>query len=463
MRNNILDIIPHFLYNQIMKYCTTTEIADRWNISDRRVRVLCREGRIPGVIEENGSYLIPYDAIKPGDKRYRREAVYSYTDIERSMAREAEKAYRTVSPILYMKWGDDVVAQIDSEYSVYFTAPEYNTVVSELTQGRRIWDREQFESFLQDRIVSRDRRDIERILFRCGLSSYDVIKVAEATKAINASDMLWITRDPDERIHDAASEVFESVFLHKIDAQGESIDTPEGFNIKRYGVFRGQYGIYKKRISPVTCDVESELAVSGLAELMGVPCCRTYRIDEDTIFSRFEYDFSREYIVHMRRLYEANLRSGFIRSDNEYRNLLSIRPQYQVDFIRMIALDFVTRQDDRHLSNIAVKLSNDRETFYPLYDNGRSLFYEDTEETAARACRNDETFATAFGASGTYYDYVKEIAGSGTDFSALLNLDIRDAEIREVLKKSGFKGYRLDASEEWIGKTLQLLKELSAR
>ena len=46
----------------------------------------------------------------------------------------------------------------------------------------------------------------------------------------------------------------------------------------------------------------------------------------------------------------------------------------------MILLDFITRQDDRHLSNMAIKINNEGESFYPLYDNGRSLFYEDTEE-----------------------------------------------------------------------------------
>ena len=47
-----------------MKYLTTTEVAEKWNISDRRVRVLCKEGRIPGIKEENGSYMIPFDAVK---------------------------------------------------------------------------------------------------------------------------------------------------------------------------------------------------------------------------------------------------------------------------------------------------------------------------------------------------------------------------------------------------------------
>ena len=81
----------------------------------------------------------------------------------------------------------------------------------------------------------------------------------------------------------------------------------------------------------------------------------------------------KEYIVHFRRLFNG------ARSDNEYRNLIGVRPQYRNDVARMILLDFITRQDDRHLSNMAIKIGSGGESFYALYDNGRSLFYEDTE------------------------------------------------------------------------------------
>lgn len=434
-----------------MIYLTTQQTAAKWNISDRRVRVLCREGRIPGVIEENGSYLIPSDAAKPADKRFRTGA---------GVVKESAHAYTSAAPVMYLKWDDEVIGRIYDDYSVNFTKPDLNETVRLYTCGSERWSRGEFEEFLRDRIVSRDRRDIERILFRCGLSGFDPIRIGIVTKAINAKDLLWITKDPDERMQDAVTDVFESIFVQKIDAEGDSIDTPEGANIKRYGVLDGRYGIYKKRLSPVTTDVESELAVCGLAKAMGVRCCRVMRADEDSVFSCFEYNFASEYIVHMRRLMEVKASAGMLRSDNEYMNLISVRPQYQADIIRMIALDFVTRQDDRHLSNIAVKISGDKETFYPLYDNGRSLFYEDSEETAARACGDIELYATSFGASGTYYDHVKEIAESGVDFSRLVNLDLDSNEVLRILKDSGFRSYRLEASMKWIGETLKILKML---
>lgn len=52
-------------------YITVKEAAMKWNISDRRVRILCAEGKIPGVTREGRSWMIPTDAKKPEDGRYK--------------------------------------------------------------------------------------------------------------------------------------------------------------------------------------------------------------------------------------------------------------------------------------------------------------------------------------------------------------------------------------------------------
>lgn len=52
-------------------YISVKQAAEKWNISDRRVRVLCSEGRIPGVIREGRSWKIPETAKKPEDGRYK--------------------------------------------------------------------------------------------------------------------------------------------------------------------------------------------------------------------------------------------------------------------------------------------------------------------------------------------------------------------------------------------------------
>jgi len=52
-----------------MEYLTAIEIADKWGISSRRVRILCNEGRVEGAITKGNLWLIPYDAKKPVEQR----------------------------------------------------------------------------------------------------------------------------------------------------------------------------------------------------------------------------------------------------------------------------------------------------------------------------------------------------------------------------------------------------------
>lgn len=439
-----IDIIPNEDYTVSRedvtivnpKYITAKQAGEKWGISDRRVRVLCEEGRIPGAFKEGKAYKIPADAAKPVDGR------------ERKTNESASPAVR------WLKWSDHVIATIDKDNSVFFTDPDYNDVVSLYTGGSTSWTPDQLTEFLSQRIVSPDRRDIEKILFRLGLSHYDVLAISQITRAIHPKDLLWIAHKENEHLETVITHVFDSVFHQKIDLQGDSIDTPEGYNIKRYGVYKGNYGIYKQRISPLTTDVESEVAVYLLAQKLGVPSCPAYRTNIDTVFSDFLYDFSKEYIVHFRRLFEG------ARSDNEYRNLISVRPAYKDDIARMILLDFITRQDDRHLSNIAIKINDKAESFYPLYDNGRSLFYEDTEEMVARAVADPINYASSFGYLGTYYDYVKEIAAERGSLRGLIRLDITKDEVANVLKAAEFKDYRFDGALEWIVKTLEIVRGL---
>jgi Fic family protein len=52
-------------------YITTKQSADKWGISERRVRVLCSEGKIEGAFQVGRGWNIPQDAKRPVDKRYK--------------------------------------------------------------------------------------------------------------------------------------------------------------------------------------------------------------------------------------------------------------------------------------------------------------------------------------------------------------------------------------------------------
>lgn len=48
---------------------TANQAAIKWGISQRRVQILCAEGRIKGVFKLGEAWAIPTDTLKPCDLR----------------------------------------------------------------------------------------------------------------------------------------------------------------------------------------------------------------------------------------------------------------------------------------------------------------------------------------------------------------------------------------------------------
>ena len=72
------DIIPGMDESRTWK--TPGEIADEWGISDRRVRILCAEGRINPTRFDGKHWLISPNAVRPRDGRITRYSGNSSTD-----------------------------------------------------------------------------------------------------------------------------------------------------------------------------------------------------------------------------------------------------------------------------------------------------------------------------------------------------------------------------------------------
>lgn len=75
MKLSLVEFIPNLEYNitvlgeKNMEYLTSNEIAQKWNISSRRVRILCSEGRVEGAIQKGILWLIPSNTQKPQELR----------------------------------------------------------------------------------------------------------------------------------------------------------------------------------------------------------------------------------------------------------------------------------------------------------------------------------------------------------------------------------------------------------
>lgn len=62
-------------------FITVKQAAEKWRISDRRIRTLCGEGKIPGAYQEGRGWKIPADATKPADGRFKsKESIFEQID-----------------------------------------------------------------------------------------------------------------------------------------------------------------------------------------------------------------------------------------------------------------------------------------------------------------------------------------------------------------------------------------------
>ena len=66
------------------KFMTTKEASEKWGVSERRINTFCKEGSIPGAYKDkenkNKQWMIPADAVKPADKRLKRDASISLSE-----------------------------------------------------------------------------------------------------------------------------------------------------------------------------------------------------------------------------------------------------------------------------------------------------------------------------------------------------------------------------------------------
>ena len=66
-----------------MEYIKVSQAAEKWGISSRRVRILCAEGKIDGVVRKGKLYMIPENAMKPKDGRFSKGSIFDEIEYKR--------------------------------------------------------------------------------------------------------------------------------------------------------------------------------------------------------------------------------------------------------------------------------------------------------------------------------------------------------------------------------------------
>ena len=54
-----------------MDYMTLKEASKKWGVTPRQINYLCTGGRIPGAVKMATIWMIPKDAEKPADRRFK--------------------------------------------------------------------------------------------------------------------------------------------------------------------------------------------------------------------------------------------------------------------------------------------------------------------------------------------------------------------------------------------------------
>ena len=79
-----------------MEYQSIQEFAEKWNISKRRIQILCREGRINGAKRIGNMWAIPENAMRPADARTKNPVMISSKMEESNVRRELKKLLKSL-------------------------------------------------------------------------------------------------------------------------------------------------------------------------------------------------------------------------------------------------------------------------------------------------------------------------------------------------------------------------------
>ena len=134
------------------------------------------------------------------------------------------------------------------------------------------------------------------------------------------------------------------------------------------GVAKKFIGVYKNRLCVVKFskfshneDLENEILYKRVADVLTIPCCKVIKTrysGKDCVVSLFEYNP------------EIDCFQSFKTLKGDIGNILkNVSKKSQIMFDRMLILDFLMSQQDRHMSNLAL-LNGE---IYPLFDNAESL------------------------------------------------------------------------------------------
>lgn len=106
----------------IMDYLPVQEFSNKWNISKRRIQILCKEGRIEGAKMIGNMWVIPTDAKRPNDARTKspiKPNTESVSEVRRELKKVLKKLYNITERLHINEDDKKSVVLATIAYSLY--------------------------------------------------------------------------------------------------------------------------------------------------------------------------------------------------------------------------------------------------------------------------------------------------------------------------------------------------------
>lgn len=234
------------------------------------------------------------------------------------------------------------------------------------------------------------------------------------------------------RISRSKKEVVSTVIkIGDISGSQGSIGVGKKFLGKK--ISNGDIGCVKFELFPNSYDIRNEVLAYRLGCLLDFDVAKaTYEKYKDNkcIMSKYNYDMGIEIIKSLKSYTGTeNFHSKF--------NMKWLEDNFGMNtvnkFLQMVMIDLMMHQTDRHISNIAFK----GKELYSLYDNGRSLFYDENNgipDGVDLTNRGSIVNSFVVNEHGYGWMYLEDVLGY-KNYKHLIRHDIEYSDIKKIVNE----------------------------
>ena len=352
-------------------------------------------------------------------------------------------------------------------------APEHLPIGVKVKRG--VCDRTALNEWWGDRSIPTSRSGIREALSTLGVSSPKLLLTR--CYGLSLSDQYWIVPEGSELTwdqvnffeHDFSEDIGDVLFgaAKRPDPLGFSSpdNTSDGNLKKRWKIIDGKRCLIKGGSNPYRQQPLNEVIATEIMNRLGIPCVpytvtwnkgAPYSICEDFITAETELIPAWRIIQSEKKRNDTSLYQHFVNCAEH----LGI-PEVRSFLDRMIVLDYIIANEDRHLNNFgAIRKAETLEWIgmAPIYDSGSSLGYDksiplmrDERETECKPFKKHHDEQLKLVSSFEWIDFVKL-----SDVPQMITRILSDERAGDYMEER-----RIRAIAELTGRRIEKLRALA--